>query len=214
MAKKQVLDFLSFLTFVVSADQEVAAIFGATLDEPERPKLVRQNTFTKESSTENSLVQAATATSFATAAASTTRRSSKVFQNKGEVKLVGGRLVQKHEEQDSVNLRELRASVHKPSDNLALEGSVEYAKQDWASASGKVERRSIQANQSSIELSSGLAIAKSSGGKQRAVRRKTWTKEEGQEIAEAVAAERATMVRHEDNLKLAEGKFESRVVSE
>ena len=154
----------------MSADQEVAAIFGATLDEVDRPKLVRQNTFTKESSTSDttSVRQAsATATSIvAAAAASSTsahRRSSKeVFQNRNDVRLVGGQLVKKHEDQESVNIRELRASVQKPSDNLTLKGSVDYSKQDWSSsafAAGKVERRSVQANQSSIELSSGLGIA-------------------------------------------------------
>ena len=122
----------------MSADQEVAAIFGATLDDVDRPKLVRQNTFTKESSSiEKTANVAATSTS--------TRRGSRVFQNRGEVKLVGGQLVKKHEECESVALRELRASVSKPSDNLTLEGSVDYAKKDYTSAaSGKVERRSIK----------------------------------------------------------------------
>ena len=85
----------------------------------------------------------------------------------------------------SVDYKDLRASVQKPTDNLQLQGAVEYSKKQ------------------------SLEVSKSSGGKQRAVRKRTWTKEEAAEIQ----AERATMVRHEDNLKLLEGKFEGRQVA-
>merc|ERR1712228_688363 len=61
-----------------------------------------------------------------------------------------------------------------------------------------------------------MGSSKSSvGGKQRAVRKRTWTKEEAQELALAQQSqERAEMVRHEDNLKILEGKFEGRQVGE
>ena len=159
----------------MSADQEVAAIFGASADDNDvdRPKLIRQNTFTKDS---ESSIQAFAST------ASASKKSSKVFQNKSEVRLVGGSLVKKNAELEAFDYKDLRASVRKPSDNLQVEGAVDYSKQDWAVA-GKVERRSIQANQSSIDLqhsssSTSLVAKKSVSGKQKAVRKRTWTKEE------------------------------------
>ena len=90
-----------------------------------------------------------------------------VFQNHGEVKLIGGSIVRKNVENtsDTVDFKDLRAIVQKPTDNLQLGGSVEY-----------------QGKKASAQY---LSAKTSVGGKQKAVRKRTWTKEEAQEIGKS-----------------------------
>ena len=107
--------------------------------EIEKPKLIRQNTFTKDSTSTSEIAAASTyghrqesSSSLTAAIATASKRSigkSAVFQNHGEVKLIGGSIVRKNVDSnshDSVDYKDLRASVSKPTDNLQLAGSVDY----------------------------------------------------------------------------------------
>jgi hypothetical protein len=212
-----------YASSLTAEDQEVAGIFGEEI-EIEKPKLFRQNTFTKDSAVNASEIAAASVHT-AAAAYGQQQESSSSFaaqataskswrQNNGSIKLIGGKVVKQNvDSQDSVDYKDLRASVQRPTDNIQVGGSFDYAqsKQD--------KRSTFQATQSSLELAqaaiSAVSASKTSiGGKQRAVRKRTWTKEEAQELALAQQAARVEMVKHEDNLQILEGKFEGRQVEE
>ena len=86
-----------------------------------RPKLVRQGTFTKdEVSVETSQHQEQ----------HQQQQTTRQFGRR-DVRIVGGKVL-KHsstEEKDVYAYSDLRASVQRPRDNLALEGDVDYSKQ-------------------------------------------------------------------------------------
>ena len=90
----------------------------------------RENTFTKDS-TDHSVSQSTTE-AVSVAAKS---QSANVYQSRSDdVRLVRGKLVKASEQEDrSYTVSDLRASFRKPSDNLALEGDIDYQKKgsEW-----------------------------------------------------------------------------------
>ena len=101
-------------------------------------KLVRENTFTKDS-TDNSISQStaviASASKFQSAAATSS------YQSQDNVRLVRGKLVKTSavaDEDCRYDVSDLRASVARPTDNLALEGAVDYSTKgsEWVPPTG------------------------------------------------------------------------------
>ena len=87
-----------------------------------RPKLVRQGTFTKD--------EVSVETSQHQEQQQQHQQTTRQFGRR-DVRIVGGKVL-KHsstEEKDVYAYSDLRASVQRPRDNLALEGDVDYSKQ-------------------------------------------------------------------------------------
>ena len=193
-----------------------------------RGKLVRENTFTKDdSSVSQSSAVVASASKFQSAAATSS------YQSQDNVRLVRGKLVKvsaQTDEDRTYGVSDLRASVARPSDNLALEGKVDYSKKgsEWVAPTGLAfrGRQGYVSNESHIELVDATAAlqqnrearaaiktrsksqtsstrqektaslvessqvsktvsskAVAASGKQRAVRRRTWTKEDNENLS-------------------------------
>ena len=176
--------------FHISEARELAvASQGLSVtDDVSRTKLARENTFTKDSS-EHSVSQSS--------AAVTSSKATSVYQSQEGVKLVKGKLVKASTAEDeSYVYSDLRASFRKPQKNeshielvdatAALEqnrearAAIKTRSRSTASSTRQEKTASLVESSEVSKSVSSQAIAAS--GKQRAVRRKTWTKEDNENL--------------------------------